>query len=866
MEFIGEHLLPGQTGHFFTLLSMVASLVATIAFFKAANIINFQEKNGWLRIARIAFMLETVSVIAVFTALYFIISNHLFEYKYAWQHSSRALQVEYLLSCFWEGQEGSFMLWSFWHCVLGWILIWKAKTWEAPVMTVISFAQFCIATMIVGLYFWGAKVGSSPFVLLRHENFFDSAPVFKDAATGLLRKDYLSLWKDGNGLNVLLQNYWMVIHPPVLFLGFASTIVPFAYAIAGLWKREHTDWTKRAIPWAAFSIGILGVGIMMGAAWAYESLTFGGYWAWDPVENASLVPWLVMVGGLHTNLIYRSTGYSLKSTYAFYILSFLLILYSTFLTRSGVLGDTSVHAFTDLGMNVQLYLFLNVFFWIPSFVAAKSKNHRLTVVAVFLTLNILNYFFNVFSLISAFSAIGIFFWLINRDKEIPTVVKEENTYSREFWMFIGSLILFLSAFVITVITSLPVINKTLGTKWAVGDDPEGFHNQVQIFVAIILGTLTAFTQYFKYKNTAKDYFVKRIALPTAVAVIINICIVVWGGIGYDKKGIGFLIAIHLGVFAAIYAAVANASFIQIGLKGKLKSAGASVAHIGFAMFLIGILISSSKKSVLSYNTTGMSPLKENEFGGPLENITLVKGVSTDMIKYMVTYVKDTINLRDHKRYYQINFKKKTGDEEFNVYPDHIQNNKGNEGNTVNPDSKHFWNKDIFTYLTYILDPEKISTADTSSFQNKTVHIGDTVFYSKGLIIVNNVAVNPTTGKHQFAATDTAIGLNMTIISKEGSRFSAMPLLHVQDGNIYAVPDTVMAQSLILQFNQVKDQSKGLLEIGVRESTAVLDFVTLKAYEFPFINILWLGVLVMVVGTVMSIIQRAKQLRRIPMPQ
>ncbi|MEJ7682188.1 MAG: cytochrome c biogenesis protein CcsA [Segetibacter sp.] len=128
---------------------------------------------------------------------------------------------------------------------------------------------------------------------------------------------------------------------------------------------------------------MLGVGIMMGAAWAYESLTFGGYWAWDPVENASLVPWLVMVAGLHTNLIYRSTGYSLKSTYAFYVLSFLLILYSTFLTRSGVLGDTSVHAFTDLGMNVQLYLFLNVFFWIPPFVAAKTKTHRLLVVGSF---------------------------------------------------------------------------------------------------------------------------------------------------------------------------------------------------------------------------------------------------------------------------------------------------------------------------------------------------------------------------------------------------------------------------------------------------------------------------------------------------
>ncbi|HEX8278945.1 MAG TPA: cytochrome c biogenesis protein CcsA, partial [Segetibacter sp.] len=828
MEFIGEHLLPGQTGHFFVILSLVASLVATIAFYKATNSAEIVEKSSWLRIARGAFLLETISVISVFISLYYIISNHLFEYKYAWQHSSRALQVEYLLSCFWEGQEGSFMLWSFWHCLLGWMLIGKAKTWEAPVMTVVSFAQFCLATMITGLYFWGAKVGSSPFVLLRHESFFDSAPIFKDASTGLLRKDYLTLWKDGNGLNALLQNYWMVIHPPVLFLGFASTIVPFAYAIAGLWKKDHIGWTKPAIPWAAFSSGILGVGIMMGAAWAYESLTFGGYWAWDPVENASLVPWLVMIAGLHTNLIYRSTGYSLKSTYAFYVLSFLLILYSTFLTRSGVLGDTSVHAFTDLGMNVQLYLFLNVFFWIPPFIASKTKTHRLAVFGLFIALNVLSYFFSLFTLVSAFLSVGSFFWLLNNDKEVPTITKEENTYSREFWMFIGSLVLFLSAFVITIITSLPVINKILNTKWAVGEDPEGFHNQVQIFVAIILGLLTATTQYFKYKNTARDYFLKKIALPTAIAVMVTVCIIIWGGIDYDKKGSGFLVAIHLGVFAAIYAVVANASYIKIGLKGKLKAAGASVAHIGFAMVLLGILLSSSKKSVLSYNTTGMSPLKMGDKESPLENITLVKGLKTDMGKYLVTYVKDSLNERDRKRYYEINFKSKEGNEHFNLYPDIIENNKGNEGVTPNPSAKHYWDRDIFTYLTFLGDPEKIKAADTSSFKIKSVRVGDSVYYSKGLMIINNVAVNPNTGKHQFTQADTAIGLDMTVISKEGNRFSAMPLLHVKNGNIYSVPDTVMAQSLILQFNMVKDQAKGLLEIGVKESSGVLDFVTLKA--------------------------------------
>ncbi len=114
-------------------------------------------------------------------------------------------------------------------------------------MTVMSFMQFCLATMLIGLYIFKAKVGSSPFTLLRHEGFFDAAPIFKDPQTGLLRADYLSLWQDGNGLNALLQNYWMVIHPPVLFLGFASTLVPFSFAMAGLYTRDHAGWTKPAL-------------------------------------------------------------------------------------------------------------------------------------------------------------------------------------------------------------------------------------------------------------------------------------------------------------------------------------------------------------------------------------------------------------------------------------------------------------------------------------------------------------------------------------------------------------------------------------------------------------------------------------------
>jgi cytochrome c-type biogenesis protein CcmF len=253
----------------------------------------------------------------------------------------------------------------------------------------------------------------------------------------------------------------------------------------------------------------------------------------------------------------------------------------------------------------------------------------------------------------------------------------------------------------------------------------------------------------------------------------------------------------------------------------------------------------------------MSPLKEGDKESPLENITLVKGISTDMGKYMVTYKKDTLNERDRKRYYEIEFKEKKGKEVFSLYPDIIENNKGSEGVTPNPDARHYWNRDIFTYLTFLGDPEKIKAKDTTTFRNREVKVGDTIFYSNGLMIIENVTVNPNNKKYQFTAADTALALNISVISKEGNRFSLQPLLQVVNGQVLHSNDTVMAQSLVVKFNQVKDQEKGVLELGVKESNVVLDFITLKAYEFPFINILWLGIVVMAIGFVMSIVQRVK---------
>ena len=178
---------------------------------------------------------------------------------------------------------------------------------------------------------------------------------------------------DGRGLNPLLQNFWIVIHPPIFFLGFASTAVPFAHAISGLLRKDYKNWINVAVPWTLFTSAILGFGITLGGFWAYETLGWGGFWGWDPVENSSFIPWLVAVASVHTLLVQRRTGGFLRANFIMGMLPFLLVLYSTFLTRSGVLGDTSVHSFETPGMWVYILLValiaffiifgLSVYFW-----------------------------------------------------------------------------------------------------------------------------------------------------------------------------------------------------------------------------------------------------------------------------------------------------------------------------------------------------------------------------------------------------------------------------------------------------------------------------------------------------------------------
>lgn len=811
ISFIGENLLPGQLGHLFVVLSFVGSLLSMFAYFQS---VRNEHKNAalshrWILVARNSFIVHTAAIIGVFIALYYIITQHLFEYHYAYAHSDRSLNTKYLLSCFWEGQQGSFLLWSFWHAVLGLFVMFRAKALEARVMTIIALVQCLLATTVLGIYLPGdIQIGTSPFILLRHQ--MQQAPIFQQA-------DYLSQITDGNGLNVLLQNYWMVIHPPILFLGFASTLIPFAYSVAALWKGEYKEWIKGALSWSLFSGGLLGLGIMMGGAWAYESLNFGGYWAWDPVENASLVPWMLMVAALHTLVIFRATGRSLKTTFYFFLLSYVAIWYSTFLTRTGVLGDTSVHAFTGEGKSLfwQLLLFIAVIFGVSW---------------------------------------GLIFY---RRKTMPLIKTEEGLWTREFWMFIGSFVLLLSALQISISTSIPVWSPL--AKWISGKDvappvdPVVHYNNIQIWVAMFITLMSGMSLFLKYKNTDMRKLLTRFGIVLGLTMAATVAL----SFAQDISGWQFVLLL----FCANFSIVASAFYAFADQKSLIKM-GPALSHFGFGLLILGVLITGRKKEVISLNTLGgLLPLGIEDMRKAVlesqENIMLYRDVPVAMSDYWVTFLGDSVSSEDPRTFYKVAFERKDSAtqktlERFTLYPDAFVNPKGQEGLSANPDSKHYWNRDIFTYISstsgkVVEKPE--SLADT--FKSFKLAKGDTVYLSKAFLVFQGFNTQIADERYKAEPGDIAVAAQMDVYNLEGKTQSLSPIYYIRGKSAYFVDDTTAASigAVIRLGNIIPEENKA--QIQIKEIEQVKSWIVLKAIVFPHINLVWLGTILMVMGFLLS---------------
>src|SRR5262249_11400525 len=280
---------------------------------------------------------------------------------------------------------------------------------------------------------------------------------------------------DGAGLNLLLPDYWMTFHPPVLFLVFASLVILYALALSTLVHRVTAALLNVTPRWSLFSTVALATGFTMGGIWAYKVLGWGGFWGWDPVENASFVPWLMNAALFHGLLVQRATG-SLGRTNLFLgILPFLFVLYGSFLTRSGILADFSVHSFVDLGLNGYLLTFLGFFL-----------------------------------------VMGFGLWAV-RARYFNVQGAEIQMLSREFGLWLGMLTFLLMGLLTMLGTSAPLVSRLFGPPSSV---QTSYYAVVNGILGLLLAILVGIAPLLRWRVDQAERVAKTIAGPLAFAFLL----------------------------------------------------------------------------------------------------------------------------------------------------------------------------------------------------------------------------------------------------------------------------------------------------------------------------------------------------------
>ncbi len=483
------------------------------------------------------------SLAAVCTAWVLLVALFLarrFDIDYVNNYSSANLGTFFTIAASWAGQSGSFLFWALCGAVVSAFLVYTSRHFEPYVLIVVMLVQLALI---------GFMLIINPF-----------APTI-DPQTGAT-----FVPPDGRGLNPTLQNFWMIIHPPVLFVGYALTIVPFAFALGGIVRRDYDTWITRALPWTVAAWSILGLALLLGGYWAYETLGWGGYWAWDPVENSSLVPWLLLTALLHGMVLQRSHGGLRRTNFLLAIFAYVTVTYATFLTRSGVYANFSVHSFVAEGLYGAL----------------------LTLVLVLLIVSV-----------------GL---LISRWRDIPIRALSEKFFSRDSFFVLSILSLVLVATLVSVGTSMPVISAIPGVGHALQDSlgrtfeiedgtslggaaftdgrfslaPSFYHSTtpplgIVIVVLMIIGPLLG------WRDSNPRRLLLALRWPAVAAVVAASVALV----------LGVREALPLAyITSGTFAAGTNILMIVRSLRGGWMLIGGYLAHVGVALFLLGVIASS----------------------------------------------------------------------------------------------------------------------------------------------------------------------------------------------------------------------------------------------------------------------------------
>lgn len=795
---------------------MIGNIILTLAlltgvFSVVMYYLTYKGYQNTITMARIGYHATAILVLAASALLLYSILTHQYQYKYVYDYSGSGMATGMLMATFWAGQEGSFMLWTFFTAVIGLILLEytsKRGDLEQRVMMIFTLALTFLLGMVSPLL-------KSPFnYIWQHQDFLDLKNInqaflnlpalqsfmFSDPESN---KSFIQMGKElhavlaannisindfivqGKGLNPLLQNFWMQIHPPILFIGFSMSAVPFSFAVAAILKNEYRDWVKQSLPWLLVSMCVLGLAIMLGGYWAYSILGWGGYWGWDPVENSSLVPWLVGVAGIHTMLVQKKTqekgGGSrfVKTNLILSIMTFVLVLYSTFLTRSGILGDASVHSFVDPGMAVYLFLLI---------------------------------FLGVFTLMG----IG---GIVYRWKFLTEHFSfEENVLSRELALFTGSVALIASSIIILAGTSAPIFGTTVEIS---------FYNEMNLPIAIIIGLVNGFSILLKWKSNDGKSLWKQSSVSVIASVVLTLLMVIFGGLSD-------LMLIILALSSS-FALFVNTEIAWKIFKGKKTYLGAYVAHIGIALFLVGVLataghskqqkvdlVKGEKVNVLGHNLTfvGYEPFE----GGTKYrfNVKVEKG-GTEKTVAPVMFISDFNNSLMREPDILVGLVKDFYIEPVS-YEDGTQTEQGGIGVVMKKGSSYNFNGTEIFFNQFNLPKDMSAMTAGGTFR---IGVGLTAKKDGKEYALEPFMENAGQGPAYTSDEDAKLNLKVAIKSMNASSGEVELIFSAINGN-----------------NQVASVAKETLSI--------------EASIKPFISLVWLGVLVLVAGFTIAAFRRTKE--------
>ena len=734
MDYLSHLYLPGAVALWSALLF---SLAAMWGYALALS-----GDSGALSFARRSYSFFALSIFLTAVVLALSLLARDFRIEYVYQYSGMDLPGYYQFAAFWAGQKGSFMIWLFWGTMLGLLVRPTTGRNEPAVMGIYTLTLLGLLLILVR---------ENPFVMLRQ------TPV------------------DGQGLNPLLQDNWMVIHPPIMFIGYAATAIPFSFAMASLWRRKYDGWAARAFPWALGGFLVLGTAILMGGYWAYKTLGWGGYWGWDPVENASFIPWLFGTVLIHGLYMERTKGRYRRANYVLTFLTYISVLYGTFLTRSGVLADFSVHSFVDLGISGWLTL-----------------------------------------LLGGFMALGLYL-IVTRWKEIPTEPNEDPFLSRGSFLVLGTISILAAALLITAGTSAPLLTRFMESQSQVGPS---FYNKVNLPIAMLVALLLSFVPYLTWKGTPWRELLRKMALPIAFGVIVAVAAAVWR----------VRDAFHL-VFILL-AALALATNLQKTVDkfraGGIKALGGYLTHVGVGVILLGIIASAG------YDKS--------------TKVTLTQGVPHKVEAMTLTFKRFIPRVGREKERMEIEVAR-AGQKPFMVYPKMFMNDRTRQM-MVNPDIKTSPFQDL--YVSPIeFDPgqPKLQLA-----KGQTGQVGDMEvrFIRFNLEMEGNAMVAMQQGK------PVTIGAELAI-TRQGRTVNATPLyrLDASRGTFEAPPLSLPGGATIAVAGI--NASSGAVQLDV-SGVANPAHLSIDVTEKPLIQLVWGGLYVVLIGGILTLIQRARQAR------